>query len=157
MPICQKCGSYFSEKSCPFCTPDDSPESPVSTIEKEESKAIRIIDPIDLIESIENTELQIKQLREEKELEIQGLTEQVEKNDEIERKLKTELDVMDSEISRLEASSKSKQEENQTLLQGKSPLEEEINTLKSKLTTLEADISSRKTEISQLKEQLGET
>ena len=85
MPTCQKCGSYYSEKSCPFCTPDDSPESPVVTIEKEESKAVRIIDPIDLIESIENTESQINELQEEKELEIQGLTEEINKHEEIER------------------------------------------------------------------------
>ncbi|MFX1504923.1 MAG: coiled-coil domain-containing protein [Promethearchaeota archaeon] len=157
MPICQKCGSYFSEKSCPFCTPDDSPESPVSTIEKEESKAIRIIDPIDLIESIENTESQIKQLQEKKELEIQGLTEEVDKKTKIERKLKTELDTLDSELSQLEGSFKNKREDKQNLLRGKFPLEEEIESLKSKLAILEADISSRKTEISQLKEQLGET
>jgi hypothetical protein len=56
MPICSKCGSYFSEGSCPHCTPDDSPDSPVKTIEAEETNHIRIIDPLELIESIEENE-----------------------------------------------------------------------------------------------------
>lgn len=157
MPICQKCGCYYSEKSCPFCTPDDSPESPVTTIEKEESKAIRIIDPLDLIDSIENTESQIKQLQEDKELEIQGLTEEIKKQEEFDRKIKAELDTLNAEVSEFENSLKSKQEERQNLVQGKDPIEQEIQSLQSKLSSLEADISSRKAEISQLKEQLGET
>ena len=156
MPTCQKCGCYYSEKSCPFCTPDDSPESPVITIEKEESKAVRIIDPLDLIEFIEKTESQIKQLQEEKELEIQGLTEEINKQEENERKLKTELDRLNAEVTELENSLKNEQEKRHDLVQGKVPAEQEIESLKSKLSMLESDISSRKAEISQLKEQLGE-
>lgn len=156
MAICKKCGCYYSEKSCPFCTPDDSPESPVITIEKEESKAVRIIDPLDLLESIENTDSLIKKLQEEKELEIQGLTKEINKQEEIEQKLGTELDTMNNEVPELENSLKNKQEERHNLVQRKVSVEQEIESLKSKLSLSEADISSRKAEISQLKEQLGE-
>ena len=46
MPTCTKCGAYYSEGSCPFCTPDDSEDSPVTTVQSEESRSVRIIDPI---------------------------------------------------------------------------------------------------------------
>ena len=87
MPICNKCGCYFSEKSCPFCTPDDSPESPVSTIEVETNKTVRIIDPLTLIESIEEVEKQINSLKESKEVELEKLREETKNQHRFERKL----------------------------------------------------------------------
>lgn len=156
MPICQKCGAYYSEISCPFCTPDDSPDSPVSTIEKEESKTVRIIDPLELVESIEDIESQIKKLSEEKQLEIQKLTEDVAKQEETERKIKPELDGLNSAVLELEGSQKEKQEELQRLTQGNKEITEEIESLKSKFSKLKGELSSKEAEISQLKEELGE-
>lgn len=155
MATCQKCGAYFSEKSCPFCTPDDSPLSPVTTIEKEEAKAVRIIDPLELIESIEDQEIKIKRLQEENDLEIQKLTENVTAQEEIEGNLKRELDEINSQVSEIEVTLKNKQEEKQNLIQENENIEQEIERQKSELLKIEENISTKETEVAKLKEELG--
>lgn len=155
MPICQKCGSYYSEKSCPFCTPDDSPQSPVTTIKVEESKSVRIIDPMELIESIENIEGQINKLQEEKELDIQKLTEDVAKQEEIEREVKAELDGIVSRVTELGSSVKNQQERRQQITQEKQKVEQEIENLQTKLSELRESASAKEAEASRLKEELG--
>ncbi|UCG89637.1 MAG: hypothetical protein JSU57_03955 [Candidatus Heimdallarchaeota archaeon] len=155
MPTCQKCGAYYSEVSCPFCTPDDSPESPVTTIKAEESKSVRIIDPLELIESIEDIQGQLKTIQEEKELEIQKLTEDLAKQEEIDKKAKIELDELNSQVNELEASLKNQQERRQQLIQEKEKMEQEIEDLKRKFSGLKAEVSTREAEVSKLKEELG--
>lgn len=155
MPTCQKCGSYYSEKSCPFCTPDDSPQSPVSTIKVEESKSVRIIDPMELIESIENIQGQINNLQEEKELNIQKLAEDLAKQEEIEKKVKAELDGIVSQVTELESSVKKPQEKRQQLIQEKQKVEQEIENLQIKLSELRESASAKEAEASKLKEELG--
>ncbi len=155
MPTCQKCGAYYSEISCPFCTPDDSPESPVTTIKAEESRSVRIIDPLELIESIDDVEGQINKLQEEKELEIQNLTEDLAKQEEIEKKAKIELDELNSQVNELESSLKDQQERRQQLIQEKEKMEQEIEDLKTKFSGLKAEVSAREAETSKLKEELG--
>ncbi|MHA1206002.1 MAG: hypothetical protein ACTSSO_00360, partial [Candidatus Hodarchaeales archaeon] len=77
MPICSKCGSYYSEVSCPNCTPDDSPKSPVTTVHVEEKSSIRIIDPIELLDSIEKADMDLSKLEDEKSIEIEKLESQI--------------------------------------------------------------------------------
>jgi chromosome segregation ATPase len=155
MPICSKCGCYFSEKSCPFCTPDDSPDSPVSTIEVETSKPVRIIDPSKLIDSIEEAEGEITSLKDSKEKEIEQLREEMRNQEELELKIKTELEELDSQLSELQSSIKEMQEKKDNLIQGKTELEQEVKDLKSKLSELNGQVLSKVSEISQLKAELG--
>ncbi len=155
MPICSKCGSYFSEKSCPLCTPDDSPDSPVSTIEVETSKPVRIIDPSKLIDSIEEAEKEIKSLKETKEKEIEQLKEEIENQEELQHKIKDELDRLNSQISELQSSVDEKQEKKENLDQAKRELEKETKDLKSRLSELNDHVLSKVSEISQLKAELG--
>ena len=77
MPICSKCGSYYSEVSCPHCTPDDSPKSPVTTVHIEEKNSVRLIDPIDLLDSIEKAEKDLQILEDEKLAEIKKLESKI--------------------------------------------------------------------------------
>lgn len=155
MPICNKCGCYFSEKSCPFCTPDDSPDSPVSTIEVEANKTVRIIDPLTLIESIEEVEKQTNSLKESKEAELEKLRGKMKDQKETESRITAELEELESEIVEMQSTIKEKQEKKENLLLRKTRLEKETNDPKSKLPSLKNQIVSKENEISQLKTELG--
>ncbi|MHA1227470.1 MAG: hypothetical protein ACTSPV_12060 [Candidatus Hodarchaeales archaeon] len=155
MPICQRCGSYFSEGSCPFCTPDDSPDSPVKTIQVEEVKQVRIIDPLDLIESIENVEEDLKRLSEEKDLEIKNLNEEIVKLEESNNKIGIEIDETISQITDLKSSLTEKEGIKRDLSQKKEVLKADISSLKATLDEIENKIGTYESEIAELKSSLG--
>jgi len=155
MPICQRCGSYFSEKSC-TCTPEDSEESPVTSVKPQETSTIRIIDPLKLLDSIENTEENLRKLEEEKGEEVQNLTNEITQKEGKESELQKEVDKLNSQMSELDQKLKNQQEEKVRLNQENDTLEQEIETLKAKISNLSENISAKEAEISNLKETLGE-
>ncbi|MHA1972000.1 MAG: hypothetical protein ACTSW1_03335 [Candidatus Hodarchaeales archaeon] len=155
MPTCQRCGSYYSEGSCPFCTPDDSPDSPVKTIEVEEVKQVRIIDPLDLIESIENVEKDLERLSEEKELEIKKLNEEIVKLEDSNNKIGIEIDEALSHISNLKSSLAEKEGIKKDLSQKKELLQSDISSLKTTLKEIENKINTYDSEMVELKSSLG--
>lgn len=155
MPTCQECGAYFSEGTCPFCTPEDSPASPVTTTIVEERKTVLIMDPLELLESIEKVEIQLKNLEEEKDREIQRLTEEVATQEDRENELTSELEGINSQVSDLEGSLKEQQEKRHEVIQGKEKADQEIETLTTKVAKLEENVSTRAVEIAKLKTELG--
>ncbi|MHA2173725.1 MAG: hypothetical protein ACXAB2_09130 [Candidatus Hodarchaeales archaeon] len=140
MPICSKCGSYFSETSCPLCTPDDSPKSPVSTVHAEEKESIRIIDPLKLVESIEQIETEFVILEEEKDKEIMNLEEQILENRRKEASLKGEINDISVKLSESEKSREARLQDKSTILNKHNVIVEEINSLKAKILNLETEI-----------------
>ena len=155
VPICSKCGSYFSETSCPLCTPDDSPKSPVSTIHTEEKESIRIIDPLQLLESIEQVERDFVILEEEKEKEIKNLEDQILENRKKEDSLKGEINDISTEIAQSEKLQETKFKDKSAILQEQNDVIEEINSLKTKVLSLETEIDQIEKEISEMKISLG--
>lgn len=155
LPICSKCGSYFSETSCPLCTPDDSPKSPVSTIHTEEKESIRIIDPLKLLESIEQIEKEFVLLVEEKEEEIKNLEGQILENRKKEDSLKGEINSISMELSQSEKSQEAKLQDKSAILNKQNVIIEQINSLKTKILSLETEIDQIKKENSELKFSLG--
>ncbi|MHA1941827.1 MAG: hypothetical protein ACW97P_08880 [Candidatus Hodarchaeales archaeon] len=140
MPICSKCGSYFSETSCPICTPDDSPKSPVSTVHAEEKESIRIIDPLKLVESIEQIETEFVILEEEKDKEIMNLEEQILENRRKEASLKGEINDISVKLSESEKSREARLQDKSAILNKHNVIVEEINSLKAKILNLETEI-----------------
>ncbi|MHA2052516.1 MAG: hypothetical protein ACW99F_02860 [Candidatus Hodarchaeales archaeon] len=140
MPICSKCGSYFSETSCPLCTPDDSPKSPVSTVHAEEKESIRIIDPLKLVESIEQIETEFVILEEEKDKEIMNLEEQILENRRKEASLKGEINDISVKLSESEKSREARLQDKSAILNKHNVIVEEINSLKAKILNLETEI-----------------
>jgi chromosome segregation ATPase len=140
LPICSKCGSYFSETSCPLCTPDDSPKSPVSTVHAEEKESIRIIDPLKLVESIEQIETEFVILEEEKDKEIMNLEEQILENRRKEASLKGEINDISVKLSESEKSREARLQDKSTILNKHNVIVEEINSLKAKILNLETEI-----------------
>jgi chromosome segregation ATPase len=140
LPICSKCGSYFSETSCPLCTPDDSPKSPVSTVHAEEKESIRIIDPLKLVESIEQIETEFVILEEEKDKEIMNLEEQILENRRKEASLKGEINDISVKLSESEKSREARLQDKSAILNKHNVIVEEINSLKAKILNLETEI-----------------
>jgi chromosome segregation ATPase len=140
LPICSKCGSYFSETSCPICTPDDSPKSPVSTVHAEEKESIRIIDPLKLVESIEQIETEFVILEEEKDKEIMNLEEQILENRRKEASLKGEINDISVKLSESEKSREARLQDKSAILNKHNVIVEEINSLKAKILNLETEI-----------------
>jgi chromosome segregation ATPase len=155
LPICSKCGSYFSEASCTFCTPDDSPKSPVSTINVEEKSSVRLIDPIELLDSIEKTELDLVELDELKTAEIKELETEISTLQEKEKESLLNLESLKSQVSQLEASLKEKEEEKSGLTGDNQSLLEETNALKARILSLETNKATLNEEVNELKNTLG--
>jgi predicted nucleic acid-binding Zn-ribbon protein len=155
MPTCKKCGAYYSEVSCPFCTPDDSPESPVTTINVEESKPIRIIDPLDLIESVEKANEELENLGVEKEKEIRNLNEKITNRKKIEEELQKELDDINNQVSQIEDTFKNQKEKQKQLIAEKENIQQELKDLKMNLAKIEENIANKEAEVAELKTMLG--
>ncbi len=156
-PICEKCGSYYSEISCPFCTPDDSPDSPVRTIEVKEKKTVRMVDPIELIEALDDLKEKIQTLTEVSEAEIKNITEHVTEREEVRKQTKKELSLSDSKISELTIALQTQQEEKQGATVEKHKIEQEIKVLNQKINSLEQIITDKERELSNLKSEVGVT
>ncbi len=155
MPICQRCGSYYSEKSC-TCTPEESEESPVSSVKPQETSTVRIIDPLKLLDSIEETEINLTKLEEEKGQEVQKLTNEITQNEEKESELQNKVDNLNSQMSESEQKVKNQQEKKFRLNQEKEKIVQEIETLKAKFIELSDIIAAKEAEITNLKANLGE-
>ncbi|MHA1976315.1 MAG: hypothetical protein ACW98F_16585 [Candidatus Hodarchaeales archaeon] len=155
MPICSKCGSYFSEASCTFCTPDDSPKSPVSTVNVEEKSSVRLIDPMELLDSIEKAEVDFNRLKEEKSGEIKEVETEISALQEKEKDLLLEIEPLKSQISQLESSLKEKEQEITVLTGDSQSLLEETNALKARILSLETNKARLTEEVSELKTTLG--
>ena len=145
MPICAKCGSYFSEGSCPHCTPEDSPDSPVKTIEIEKAKEVRIIDPLELLDSIEKGEKELTVLSAEKELELKKLSGELASLEESEQKLKAEIDILKTQVTEMESQVKLNESMKNELKQNQQLFRQEIETLKSRKDELREKITYIKT------------
>ncbi len=145
MPICSKCGSYFSESSCPHCTPEDSPNSPVRTIEIEKSKNVRIIDPLELLDSIEKGENELKILSAEKESELKNIGGELTNLEETEQKLRTEVDSLKTKVSDLESRVKLNESMKNELKQNQQLLRQEIESLRSRKEELQEKLTYIKT------------
>lgn len=145
MPICSKCGSYFSEGSCPHCTPEDSPDSPVKTIEIEKSKNVRIIDPLELLDSIEKGEKELEVFSTEKEFEMKNISEELAGLEETERKLKTEIDSLKTQVSDLESRVKLNESMKNELKQNQQLLRQEIESLRTRKEELSNKLTYIKT------------
>lgn len=155
MPICQRCGSYYSEKSC-TCTPEESEDSPVTSVKPQETSTVRIVDPLELLDSIEETEEKLAKLEEEKGPEAQKLTDEITQSEEKENELQKEVDNLNSQMSEIDQKVKNQQEEKIRLNQEKEKVEQEIETLKAKFSELSDKISAKKAEVNNLKASLGE-
>jgi len=155
MPICSKCRSYYSEVSCPHCTPDDSPKSPVTTVHVEEKNSIRIIDPIELLDSIEKAEMDLATLEDEKSIEIKKLESQIEELGLKCEEKQLEMDKLEAQIPELQQSLQEKNEEKANELSNNQFLLEETNSLKARVLTLETEKISLETELKNLREEIG--
>ena len=155
MPICSKCGSYFSEASCTFCTPDDSPKSPVSTVNVKEKSSVRLIDPIELLDSIEKAEVNLNELKAVKTAEISEVETEISALQEKEKELLLEMEPLKSQISKLESSLKEKEDEIQVLTGDNQSLLEETNALKARILSLETNKAALTEEANALKITLG--
>jgi chromosome segregation ATPase len=155
MPICSKCGSYFSEVSCPNCTPDDSPKSPVTTVHVEEKNSIRIIDPIELLDSIEKAEMDLAKLEDEKSAEIKKLESQIKELGVKEQEIQSEMDLLLSQVPELQLSIKEKNKEKANVLSENQILLEETNSLKARVLTMETKKMSIETKLKELRENIG--
>ena len=155
MPICSKCGSYYSEVSCPNCTPDDSPKSPVTTVHIEEKNSIRIIDPIELLDSIEKAELDLVKLDEEKSTEIKELESKIKELGIKEEEIQSEMERLEAQISELQQSLEVKNSQKSDILNNNQLLLEETNSLKARVLTLETEKMSLETKLKDLRENKG--
>lgn len=155
MPICSKCGSYFSEASCTFCTPDDSPKSPVSTVNVKEKSSVRLIDPIELLDSIEKAEVNLNELKAVKTAEISEVETEISALQEKEKELLLEMEPLKSQISKLESSLKEKEDEIQVLTGDNQSLLEETNALKARILSLETNKAALTEEANALKITFG--
>jgi len=155
MPICSKCRSYYSEVSCPNCTPDDSPKSPVTTVHIEEKNSIRIIDPIELLDSIEKAEMDLATLEDEKSIEIKKLESQIEELGLKCEEKQSEMDKLEAQIPELQQSLQEKNKEKANELSNNQLLLEETNSQKARVLTLETEKISLETELKNLREEIG--
>ena len=154
-PICGKCGSYYSEISCPFCTPDDSPDSPVKTIEVTEKKTVRMIDPIELLEALDEIKAKIQTLTEESDAKIKNLTAEITKREEVKNGTKNELSLSEFRINELKTAIHGNQEEKQGSTVEKHKVEQEIKILNEKINALEQIVTEKEQELSNLKNEVG--
>ena len=155
MPICSKCGSYYSEISCPNCTPDDSPKSPVSTIHIEEENSIRIIDPIELLDSIEKAEVDLEKLEDEKSREVEKLESKIKELGVKEGEKQTEIEKLQTQITELKQTLEEKHNQKAEAINNNQLLLEETNSLKARVLTLETEKMSLETKVKDLRTNIG--
>jgi len=155
MPICSKCGSYYSEVSCPNCTPDDSPKSPVSTVHVEEKNSIRIIDPIELLDSIEKAEMDLAKLEDEKSIEITKLESQIKELGLKREEIQSEMEKLEAQIPELQQLLQEKNTEKANELGKNQSLLEETNSLKARILTIETEKLSLESKLKDLRENIG--
>lgn len=155
MPICSKCGSYYSEVSCPNCTPDDSPKSPVTTVHLEEKNSVRIIDPIELLDSIEKAEMDLAKLENKKSIEIKKLESQIKELGLKGEEIQSEMDQLENQIPELQQSIQEKNNEKANVLGRNQLLLEETNSLKARVLTIETEKTSLETKLKDLREKKG--
>ena len=155
MPICSKCGSYYSEVSCPNCTPDDSPKSPVSTVHVEEKNSIRIIDPIELLDSIEKAEMDLAKLEDEKSIEITKLESQIKELGLKREEIQSEMEKLEAQIPELQQLLQEKNTEKANELGNNQSLLEETNSLKARILTIETEKLSLESKLKDLRENIG--
>ncbi len=155
MPICSKCGSYYSEVSCPNCTPDDSPKSPVTTVHVEEKNSIRIIDPIELLDSIEKAEMDLAKLEEEKSTEIKELESKIKDLGFKEEEIQSEMEQLEDQITEFQLSVDAKNKQKSEILSNNQLLLEDTNSLKARVLTLETEKMSLETKLKDLREKKG--
>ncbi|MHA1512632.1 MAG: hypothetical protein ACTSRJ_01030 [Candidatus Hodarchaeales archaeon] len=155
MPICSKCGSYYSEVSCPNCTPDDSPKSPVTTVHVEEKSSIRIIDPIELLDSIEKADMDLSKLEDEKSIEIEKLESQIKDLGLKGEEIQAEMGQVEAQIPELQQTLQEKSKEKVNELSNNQFLLEETNSLKARVLTIETEKISLETKLKDLRENIG--
>ncbi|MHA1444772.1 MAG: hypothetical protein ACTSR4_08505 [Candidatus Hodarchaeales archaeon] len=155
MPICSKCGSYYSEVSCPNCTPDDSPKSPVTTVHVEEKSSIRIIDPIELLDSIDKADMDLSKLEDEKSIEIEKLESQIKDLGLKGEEIQSEMGQVEAQIPELQQTLQEKSKEKVNELSNNQFLLEETNSLKARVLTIEAEKISLETKLKDLRENIG--
>ena len=155
MPICSKCGSYYSEVSCPNCTPDDSPKSPVTTVHVEEKNSVRIIDPIELLDSIEKAQMDLAKLEDKKSIEIKKLESQIKELGLKGEEKQSEMEQLESQIPELQQSIQEKNNEKASVLGRNQLLLEETNSLKARVLTIETEKVSLETKLKDLREKKG--
>ncbi len=155
MPICSKCGSYYSEVSCPNCTPDDSPKSPVTTVHVEGKNSIRIIDPIELLDSIEKAEMDLAKLEDENSIDIQKLESQIKELGLKGEEIQSEMEQLEAQIPELQQSLQEKNKEKASELSNNQLLLEETNSLKARVLTIETEKISLETKLKDLRENIG--
>ncbi|MHA1236368.1 MAG: hypothetical protein ACTSQ9_01760 [Candidatus Hodarchaeales archaeon] len=155
MPICSKCGSYYSEVSCPNCTPDDSPKSPVTTVHVEEKSSIRIIDPIELLDSIEKADMDLSKLEDEKSIEIEKLESQIKDLGLKGEEIQAEMGQVEAQIPELQQTLQEKSKEKVNELSNNQLLLEETNSLKARVLTIETEKISLETKLKDLRENIG--
>ena len=155
MPICSKCGSYYSEVSCPNCTPDDSPKSPVTTVHVEETNSIRIIDPIELLDSIEKADMDLSKLEDEKSLEIKKLESQIEDLGLKGEEIQSEMGQVEAQIPELQQTLQEISKEKVNELSNNQLLLEETNSLKARVLSIETEKMSLETKLKDLRENIG--
>ena len=156
MPICSKCGSYYSEVSCPNCTPDDSPKSPVTTVHVEEKNSIRIIDPIELLDSIEKADMDLAKLDDEKSTEIKKLESQIKDLGLKEEEIQSEMGQVEAQIPELQQTLQERSKEKVNELSNNQLLLEETNSLKARILTFETEKISLETKLKDLRENIGD-
>ncbi|MCK4847741.1 MAG: hypothetical protein KAT16_01815 [Candidatus Heimdallarchaeota archaeon] len=155
MPICSKCGCYYSEVSCPNCTPDDSPKSPVTTVHLEEKNSVRIIDPIELLDSIEKAEMDLAKLENKKSIEIKKLESQIKELGLKGEEIQSEMEQLESQIPELQQSIQEKNNEKANVLGRNQLLLEDTNSLKARVLTIETEKTSLETKLKDLREKKG--